>query len=112
MRRSLLVLSGGHPYEEGPFAELLAALSGFGGDWDITHLIHPEGGEADAADAIGTADALLFYDMAGYTFADGSVAMRPPSEGFRKAIKARFASGKGAVARCYVWWRGLCVLRS
>ena len=98
MRRSLLVLSGGHPYEEGPFAELLAALSGFGGDWDITHLIHPEGGEADAADAIGTADALLFYDMAGYTFADGSVAMRPPSEGFRKAIKARFASGKGAVA--------------
>lgn len=94
MARSLLVLSGGHPYEEGPFAELLAGL----GDWDITHLIHPEGGEADALHAIADADGLLFYDMAGYTFADGTVAMRPPSEGFRKAIAARFAAGKGAVA--------------
>ena len=49
MSRSLLVLSGGHPYEEGPFAELLASL----GSWDVTHLVHPEGGEADAAAAIG-----------------------------------------------------------
>jgi hypothetical protein len=94
MARSLLVLSGGHPYEEGPFAELLAAL----GSWDITHLVHPEGGEADAADAIKAADALLFYDMAGYTFADGTVTMRPPSEAYRGAITARFEAGKGAVA--------------
>ena len=42
--RSLLVLSGGHPYEAGPFDELLQAL----GDWNITHLVHPEGGEAQA----------------------------------------------------------------
>ncbi|MBA4044282.1 MAG: hypothetical protein C0471_07695, partial [Erythrobacter sp.] len=82
------------PYEAEPFAELLAAL----GDWDITHLIHPEGGEADAANAIADADGLLFYDMAGYTFADGEVTMRPPSEVFRAAIAARFESGKGAVA--------------
>ena len=94
MNRSLLVLSGGHPYEEGPFAKLLAAL----GDWDITHLIHPEGGEADAAEAIATADALLCYDMAGYTFANGTVTIRPPSPAFRDAITARFAAGKGAVA--------------
>lgn len=94
MARSLLVLSGGHPYEEGPFAGLLAAL----GDWEVTHLVHPEGGEADAADAIGAADALLFYDMAGFTFAEGAVATRPPSPAFRAAIAARFASGKGAVA--------------
>ena len=92
--RSLLVLSGGHPYEAGPFGELLAAL----GDWDITHLIHPEGGEADAAEAIAAADALLFYDMAGYSFGEGTVTMRPPSPAFREAITARFASGKGAVA--------------
>jgi type 1 glutamine amidotransferase len=92
--RSLLVLSGGHPYEAGPFDELLNAL----GDWKITHLIHPEGGEADAASAIAAADGLLFYDMAGYTFADGTVTMRPPSPAFREAISARFAAGKGAVA--------------
>jgi hypothetical protein len=92
--RSLLVLSGGHPYEAGPFAELLAAL----GDWDITHLIHPEGGEADAAHAIREAHALLFYDMAGYSFGEGKVTMRPPSATYREAVNARFASGKGAVA--------------
>lgn len=94
MTRSLLVLSGGHPYEEGPFAQMLAGL----GDWDVTHLTHPEGGEAEATIAIAAADSLLFYDMAGYTFADGAVMMRPPSPAFRKAITARFAAGKGAVA--------------
>lgn len=94
MTRSLLVLSGGHPYEAEPFAELLANL----GDWQVTHLIHPEGGEADAAEAIAASDALLFYDMAGYTFGDGKVTMRPPSPAFREAIAARFAEGKGAVA--------------
>ncbi|MFN4020383.1 MAG: ThuA domain-containing protein [Erythrobacter sp.] len=94
MRRSLLVLSGGHPYEAGPFAELLASL----GDWEVTHLVHPEGGEADAVEAIGAADALLFYDMAGYTFGAGRVTMRPPSTALRAALAARFAAGKGAVA--------------
>jgi hypothetical protein len=94
MARSLLVLSGGHPYEAGPFDELLRAL----GDWEITHLIHPEGGEADAAEAILAADALLFYDMAGYSFGAGAVTMRPPSPAFREAVTKRFAAGKGAVA--------------
>lgn len=92
--RSLLVLSGGHPYEAGPFDELLGAL----GHWEITHLIHPEGGEADAAAAIAAADGLLFYDMAGYTFGEGKVTTRAPSPAFRQAIAARFAAGKGAVA--------------
>ena len=93
-RQTLLVLSGGHPYEAGPFDELLAAL----GDWEVTHLVHPESGEADAAAAIAAADGLLFYDMAGYTFGEGKVTMRPPSPALREAIAARFASGKGAVA--------------
>ncbi len=90
----LLVLSGGHPYEAAPFDELLNAL----GDWNVTHLVHPEGGEADAAGAIEAADALLFYDMAGYSFGEGAVTMRPPSPAFREALAARFAAGKGAVA--------------
>lgn len=93
-RRTLVVLSGGHPYEAGPFGELLAAL----GDWEITHLVHPEGGEADAAGAIREAHALLFYDMAGYSFGEGKVTTRPPSPAFRQAVAARFARGKGGVA--------------
>lgn len=69
--RSMLVLSGGHPYAAGLFGELLAALAEFGGDWDITHLVHPAGGEADAASALASADAVLFYDMPGYSFSQG-----------------------------------------
>jgi type 1 glutamine amidotransferase len=94
MPRALLVLSGGHPYEAGPFDDLLHSL----GDWDLTHLVHPAGGEADAADAVAKADALLFYDMAGYDFGEGRVMMRPPSPALRAAITARLAGGRGAVA--------------
>lgn len=95
MARSLLVLSGGHPYEAGPFDALLHSL----GDWEITHLVHPEDGEAGAAAAtIAAADGLLFYDMAGYAFGEGKVVTRPPSAALREAITARFASGRGAVA--------------
>jgi type 1 glutamine amidotransferase len=94
MSAKLLVLSGGHPYEEAPFAALLASL----GNWEITHLVHPEAEDAVAAGAADQADALLLYDMPGYTFADGRVITRAPSEAFRAAIIRRFASGRGAVA--------------
>ena len=92
--RSLLVLSGGHPYEAEPFDELIHSL----GEWEVTHLIHPEAEEAVAGGAARDADALLFYDMGGYTFADDWVTSRPPSEAYRRAIVQRFASGRGAVA--------------
>lgn len=94
MRRNLLVLSGGHAYEREPFAEMLGAL----GEWDITHLMHPEAEEAVAGGRALEADAVLFYDMGGYTFADDWVTSRPPSEAFRRAIVERFKSGRGAVA--------------
>lgn len=92
-KRSLLVLSGGHPYEEGPFAALLAAL----GDWDVTHLVHPDAEQQVAQGAADNSDAMLFYDMPGYEFADGKVTSRPPDPGFVAALERRFARGKGAV---------------
>lgn len=94
MPRSLLVLSGGHPYEAEPFAALLDSLEG----WDVTHLIHPEAEAAVAGGAADEAEGLLFYDMPGYDFSEGKVATRPPSEAFRGAIIRRFEAGKGAVA--------------
>lgn len=94
MARTLLVLSGGHPYEEEPFDALIHAL----GDWDVTHLVHPEAEAAVAQGAAEEADALLFYDMPGYDFADRAVRTRPPAEQFRLAIERRFAAGRGAVA--------------
>lgn len=94
MKRDLLVLSGGHPYEAEPFAALLASLHG----WTVTHLIHPEAERLVGEGRADTADAMLFYDMPGYTFADGQVTARPPSQAFRRAILARFAAGRGAVA--------------
>jgi type 1 glutamine amidotransferase len=92
-RRSLLVLSGDHPYEEEPFAALLASL----GDWNVTHLIHPEAEAQVGKGAADAADALLFYDMAGYEFGEGTVTSRPPEPAFVAALERRFASGRGAV---------------
>lgn len=92
--KSLLVLSGGHPYEAEPFDTFIHSL----GDWSVTHLVHPEAEEAVATGAADKADALLFYDMGGYAFADGAVTAHPPSLGYREAIARRFASGRGAVA--------------
>ncbi|QLC25404.1 ThuA domain-containing protein [Parasphingopyxis algicola] len=93
MARSLLVLSGGHPYEEVPFSELLDSLKG----WDVRYLIHPEAEIAVAEGAADAADAILLYDMPGYAFADGKVTSRPPSDGFKAAIRRYFESDKGAV---------------
>lgn len=94
MERDLLVLSGGHPYDEPAFAALLDSLSG----WRVTHLLHPEAEQVVGEGRANQADGLLFYDMPGYTFADGKVESRPPSDAFRRAIMARFAASKGAVA--------------
>lgn len=92
--RRLLVLSGGHPYEAGPFAELLASFDG----WTVTHLIHPAAETAVAEGAANDADAVLFYDMPGYSFGDGRAATRPPSFTYRRAITDYFARGGGGVA--------------
>ncbi len=92
--RRLLVLSGGHPYEAEPFAGLLASFEG----WTVTHLIHPEAEIAVAEGAADAADAILFYDMPGYSFGDGRAATRPPSFTYRRAITDYFARGGGAVA--------------
>lgn len=92
--RRLLVLSGGHPYEAEPFAELLTSFDG----WTVTHLIHPEAEIAVAEGAAKDADAILFYDMPGYRFEGGKAATRPPSFTYRRAIADHFACGGGAVA--------------
>lgn len=91
--RSLLVLSGGHPFEEGPFDAMLARLTG----WDVTRLDHPEAELAVAAGAAERADAVLFYDMPGYTFADGTVTARSPQSEFVAALERRLAAGRGIV---------------
>ena len=94
MSQDLIVLSGGHPFDAPAFADLLARLDG----WHVQHWQHPE---AEARFAAGEADharGLLFYDMPGYTFADGTVATRPPDPGFVRAFEARLARGQGAVA--------------
>jgi type 1 glutamine amidotransferase len=92
-RHRLVVLSGGHPYDAEAFGAMLESLAG----WEAVHLVHPQAEQAVAAGAADDADALLFYDMPGYTFADGKVESRPPSPGFRDAIIRRFEAGHGAV---------------
>ncbi len=94
MARDLLVLSGGHRFYEAEFDQFLTSL----GDWRITHLEHPDAEEQVANGRALEADAVLFYDMGGYTFADDWVTTRPPSQAYRRAIIERFKAGRGAVA--------------
>jgi len=94
MSRDLVVLSGGHPFEVAAFDALLASLAG----WSVTHLRHPEAERLVGEGCAAEADALLFYDMPGYDFANGQVSTRPPDEAFRRAILDRFERGRGAVA--------------
>jgi len=54
-----------------------------------------------AAGAADAADALLFYDMPGYTFADGTVKTAPPSPGFKERWSGALpADGAGDDAPC------------
>ena len=92
--RSLFVLSGGHAYDRAAFDELLGAM----GDWDITHAMHPEAEALVAEGRALEADAVLFYDMGGYHFADDTVTSQPQSAAFRRAVVERFEKGGGAVA--------------
>ena len=92
--RTLLVLSGGHPYETLPFEELLANLTG----WRVRHLVHPDAEAAVAEGAAKDAAAILFYDMPGFAFANGKVTARAPSAAYRAAILDHFAQGRGATA--------------
>ena len=94
MVRTLIVLSGGHPFDEEPFANILASLEG----WDVTHLRHPDAEMAVAQGAADHADALLFYDMPGYDFTSGEALARAPDPAFCDHLRARFRAGKGAVA--------------
>lgn len=72
---------------------MLGALPG----WRVEHLSHPDAEEQVAAGATDEADGLLFYDMPGYDFSNGTVSARPPSPGFVAALERRFGSGRGAV---------------
>lgn len=96
--KKLLVLSGGHPYEEEPFEALIQLLGRELGGWQVEHLVHPEAEEAVAQGVADDAEVLLFYDMAGYSFGEGKVISRAPCDRFKQAILRRFAHGKGAVA--------------
>lgn len=93
MARDLLVLSGGHPYDEAAWGALLGRLDG----WTITHLVHPEAERMVAQGRASEADAILFYDMPGYEFAEGRISARSPSDAYKRAIEWHFAAGRGAV---------------
>lgn len=93
MTQRLLVISGGHPFEAAPFDDMLASLD----RWQVRHIGHPDAERLIAEGALDDAEAVLFYDMPGYEFAEGRVTSRPPSDDFISAIRRHFASGRGAV---------------
>jgi len=89
----VLAVTKGHPYERGPFFEMLDALNA-----DVTHVEHPAAEAVLTPEAAARYDVFLFYDMPGYVFDFGvSVTTIPPSETFQKNFLALFEMGKGFV---------------
>jgi len=96
MARDLLVLSGGHPYEAEPFDALIHSL----GDWEVTHLIHPEAEEAVSGRGAvamhhalaGWADWPEWHEMLGgrFLYTPGTVrGEAKPDSGYRHDVPYR-----------------------
>lgn len=91
MTRRLLVVSGGHPFDEAALAGFVAAL----GDWRVEWSAHPEA-EALIARA-PPCDAVLFHDMPGYDPIEDGMTPRPPSAAFVAGFEALRQCGTGMV---------------
>ncbi|MCZ8133302.1 MAG: ThuA domain-containing protein [Steroidobacteraceae bacterium] len=91
--RRLLVVTGGHPFDAATFGTLLDSLEG----WQWTRWNHPEAAARIAAGEAQAFHALLFYDMAGYRFADGGMTVRAPAPEYVRALESLLDAGTGCV---------------
>ncbi len=87
----LLVVTGGHPFEQAPFLDMVNALGA-----TITHAEQPEAQKLLNPDAAKPFDAILFYDMPGIEFQMGGKApnFAAPSDTLKQGLEALCESGK------------------
>jgi type 1 glutamine amidotransferase len=82
--RRLLLVTGGHAFDVPALAGALDSLRG----WTWTRWNHPEAERRIGAGEAAEFDAVLFHDMAGYRFADGTFTARAPSPEYAAAVVA------------------------
>src|SRR5438067_12156120 len=88
-RVNVLVVTGGHPFEEEPFLATFDALPGI--TWQ--HAPVPGAREYFRRERTGEFDAIVCYDMQGFEFRkpDPPMLLEPPddyAEGFRGMLEA------------------------
>lgn len=91
---NVLVVTGGHPFEEEPFLAMFAALPGI--DWQ--HAPVPDAREYFRPERAGEFDAIVCYDMQGFEYEKPNPPklLEPPAdyaEGFTRMLEA----GQGIV---------------
>ena len=87
-----LVITKGHPFEKGPFFEMLDRLDG-----QYTHVEQPLAASILGPELMRPYDCLVFYDMPGINFESGGPIYSEPSQGFKTQFLALLKAGKGMV---------------
>lgn len=89
------VLSGGHPFEPGPFAELLASIDGV----TCAHVPWPDATDVFAPGGLDATDVLVLYDMPGLGFRRGELPdLVPPPEVVTKGWERLLSAGVPVVS--------------
>jgi hypothetical protein len=87
-----LVITKGHPFEKGPFFEMLDRLDG-----QYTHVEQPLAASILDPELMRPYDCLVFYDMPGINFESGGPIYPEPSPDFKTQFLALLEEGKGMV---------------
>ena len=87
-----LVITKGHPFEKGPFFEMLDGLDG-----QYTHVEQPLAASILGPELMRPYDCLVFYDMPGINFESGGPIYPEPSPDFKTQFLALLEEGKGMV---------------
>lgn len=94
----VLVVTGGHPFEAGPWAELWDVVSA-SAQVEVQHVSQPEALDRIRPGVVD-ADAVVFYDMPGLGFTRDAAApldLTEPPEGYLAGLRQMMSDGVGMV---------------
>jgi type 1 glutamine amidotransferase len=90
----VLVVTGGHPFEQEPFLDVFRSLEGI--RWE--HVPHPAALDCFRVGRAGEWDAIVCYDMPGIEFRQPQLPRyAPPPAGYAAGLLDMLAAGQGIV---------------
>ncbi len=94
MRVNVLVVTGGHPFEETPFLAIFDALPGI--SWE--HAPVPDAQDYFRPERTGKFDAIVCYDMQGFEFRKpGPPRLLEPPADYADGFRGMLEAGQGIV---------------